>query len=410
MHSEASELQQARWRRPGRAACGTGRWPASALLLLLLSTRVAGQLPQPAPGDDATPAVLVLLPAIEPAAVRGLRDAMEAQFSLLDVSLHFELDASGATSLGARLAEAKALSDQIGGAAAVFWIDPQTDGRWLMHLMDPLEERIVVRAIELGEEAIDGSGAQAEAAAVMARVSAQALLSGQPLPAELAVEPPVEPAPDPAPRAPPPERAPPAPALRLFTGYSGIDFAEEVGFRHGLGLGLTYLGLKTMTVSVESALQPTMEVEHFSDDGTSAARLEVFRVPLRLYAGYRRPLGPVELELQGGGLIEIQRSTTHVDTRLLRSEPPAQARGGRTTVEAEPQATHSMWGLSLRVHAYYPLTADLGAFAGLGLDLIPNNFPYYAEEELDDGTSELVWMLSAHRLRPLLQLGLWLYP
>ena len=73
-----------------------------------------------------------------------LRDALLAQFALIEADLVLEAAGSSGGPLSARMADAQRRAAEH-DAIAVFWIDGEPDDRWFVHMMDIDRERIVVR-------------------------------------------------------------------------------------------------------------------------------------------------------------------------------------------------------------------------------------------------------------------------
>ncbi len=356
-------------------------------------TEIAPEIDPPQPGDaaehpGARATVVFLLPALDEQTQSELRDALLAQFALIDAELVIDGTGNPPGSLGDHMAEAQRRATEH-DAIAVIWIDGNRDGRWLVHMMDIERERIVVRPADASGER---RASAIEAVAVMARESARALIAGKPMP-ELAPEPsPVTPAPAPAPPAAP---SPPEGSLtrqgkvRLWAGYLGTDFADELPWRHGATVGAAWLGFSPLYAAVSYVFTPALAVE-------SAVNFEVMRIPISMHAGYRQRWDRAVLDIELGLSVEFLRSSG------LRGGP-------ETTFEAKQSETQVTWALAPRLRGELTPVPDVGLFAALGLDILLNNFSYAVEQTSSRGT-QLRQLLRADDVRPVLELGVAFYP
>jgi hypothetical protein len=338
--------------------------------------------------DARTPLVLFLVPA--DAEDQALRDALSAQFALIDADLVFETETrAGEGSLSRRFSQAHELAASR-SAIAVFWLDMPADGRWLLHMMDAQDERVIVRAVDASGER---RPAAIEAVAVMTRSSTRALIEDEPAPAP-------PPAPTPAPPVPAPAaavteqpaaassatHAPPPDWLRLFVGYTGDHFAPSV-WQHGIALGGGFLGFPPLTASLGLTLMPTIDV--ISDAVTFSIR----RLPFNARAGYRLRIGILSLDGEVAFLVEWlhrnrgeQRPTTGLDVTL---------RGERDAF---------LFALGPRVRAELRLATAVGLYAGAGLDILLNDFAYVSRGV---GARDV---LRPDSVRPVADLGISFYP
>lgn len=114
-----------------------------AALVLLVQSRANAQ-----DAGSEQPRILFLMPALDASTRAQLQDALYAQLSLVDAELVLRDDEDG------RDAKALARAER---ARAVLWLDTEADGRWLLHIVDVVQERTVARRI-------DARGAQQGAA------------------------------------------------------------------------------------------------------------------------------------------------------------------------------------------------------------------------------------------------------
>lgn len=324
--------------------------------------------------------VLFLLPLTDEATRSELRDALLAQFALVDAELEFELESGTGESLAQRMSYAQQRAEAR-DTIAVFWIDAQSSARWLVHMMGRAEERVVVRPVDASG---DRRSAAIEAVAVMTRESTRALLEG--VPPEAALPEPPAPA---AQRAAPPPKPPQARvrALRLAAAYAGSDTAKNLPFRHGVGLSADFVGFAPLYAGAAYVFTPSVRVD-------AAAQFELQPVPLMLRAGGRTRVGAFALDLELGLLVEFLRSSA--------ADPQA-------GVEPRQAGTKTLVALAPRARAEFQPVPDMGLFATLGADILLNNFSYIVEEQVGD-RFEPRNLLRGRDLRPVLTLGIAFYP
>jgi hypothetical protein len=374
-----------------------------ASALGMLAARVAAQAdpgggdasaPEPEPSAGAErPLVLFLMPEVGEAAQAELREALLAQFALLDAALVFDR-APVAGSLGEQMADAQRRAAER-SAIAVFWIEAQNDGRWFVHMMDSERERIVVRP---ADPAGDRRGAATEAVAVMTRESTRALLAGDPIP-----EQPPEPLPAP-PSAAPPAPAPPAePApvsaprarpLRLAASYLGTDFEEALAWRHGVAVAASWHGFLPAYAGASYVFTPLLQVQ--AEVESSQVDFDLQRMPAAVHFGYRQRWERAALDVEFGVVFEVQRRGA------LRIESEG-------VVERYEAETRLICALAPRVRGELAPMPELGLFAALGLDVLLNNFEYVVKY-VDQPEAEPRTLLRADDVRPVLELGVAFYP
>jgi hypothetical protein len=384
-----------------------GAWIAGLLVWSLCPPGAHGQ---PAP-DESTPATpqtspvaprsaVFLLPETDPETQARLRDALLAQFALVDARLVLEpAPAIGQGSQGS--------ADRMGvmreraaayGALAAFSIDEHSDGRWFMYLLDVERERLLVRPLDASAER---RGAAIEAVALMTREATRALLEGAPIP-----EPPPEAEPPPEPAAvrpaappsapqPPPEHKSGLPpihrehhaGLRLWLGYAGSDFAKNVALRHAGTVGGGWFGLAPWYAALSVELAPPLEV----DDPVA---FQVFRVPIRAHLGHRYQQGSVVFDLELAVTAELLR-------RSADQNQPAGVEIDSTS------ATDWLVGVGPRARVELLVWKWAGVAAELGFDALTNvnEFSYLAETP--DGDQKLLQPLP---VRPIWVLAMAFYP
>ena len=341
-----------------------------------------------AAGDEraARPLVVFLLPDADAASAAELRDALLAQFALIDATLVFEPAPSEQASLSARMEHAQAVAAKH-DAVAVFWLDEEPNGHWLLHMMDPQGARVIVRAVDASGE---HTPAASEAVAVMARSSARALIEKVAVPSNTpAVV--VLPAPAAAKAAPkePAPLPPPLPLredLRLWMGYAGDDFAPHM-WQHGAALGASWLGLRPVFFGLGLSLVPAIERT------TATVSFTVQRLPVTAAAGYRLTYGRLALD----GELGIALEWLH---RL--DAQPGQVMGGTVTAGG-PAPPRWLVELAPRLRGEVRVVPFAAVYAAGGIDILLNKFQYISEGPARDV------LLDPKSLRLVAELGVSLY-
>lgn len=358
-----------------RAAC----WLLCAGLGSAAPVHAQAEAPAPAPrilvqvAGDATPE-----------RKSSFAGALEAQLSALDLALEIDVNAQAPASAAQRFEQGRALSAR-SGARAVFWIELEGEQTWFVYMLDPVDERILVRQLDA-----DAPDAAVEALAVIVKSSTQALLSGnlQSLQAEELVPPappppPTPPPPEPPPAARPPPPAEPAPApdsrhgLHLSLGYQGSTFAAEQLWQSGLAVGARWIA--------PSGLFGGLGYVWFPDSAPDdPVGIEVRRHPVSAVFGQRLWKGRLAVDLELGLAVDVLTRTT-----------------SRTPAGIAPSADSVRFAVAVtpRLRGELELLAPLALYLDLGLGYVLNNFQYIATDP------ERV-VLSPHRLRAELGAGL----
>jgi hypothetical protein len=334
------------------------------------------------PEAERSNTVLFLLPAANDNQVQ-LRDALLAQFALIDATLVFEPETAGDASLSARLAEAQSQAASH-DAIAVFWLDTQASGRWFLHMMDAKDERVIVRPVDATGER---RPAAIEAVAVMTRSSARALIEDVPEPIAPAAPPPTAP----QPAAPAPRRD----WLRLWLGYAGSDFASEVDWQHGVELGAAWLGFAPFYGGLSFFWVPPIQVN------AERASFSLQRTPFAAQLGYSLSAQQLSMNAELGFVLDW----------LHR---PASTKGmvAGENLEAHAASDGLIAALAPRLRAELRVLPVLGLYAGGGLDILLNTFPYIANRQgaSCDQPGVCETLLQPKRYRPVAELGLSFYP
>jgi hypothetical protein len=338
--------------------------------------------PSAAPPDEAarTPRVLFIDPDLDMESVEGLHEAALAQFALIRAEIVFKVTDRDA-SLAERMTRAESLALEQ-HALAVFWIEEQPNGTWLLHMMDSESERVVIRSV-------DAAGARRpaaiEAVAVMIRESTRALIAG---------EPPAEPEPEPA-SPPVPPRVPaqaPARPWRLWLGYSAEDFASQVTWQHCLALGASWHRLHPLYGGIRLLFSPPLRP-------VAPIAIQVQRYPIEAALGYRYRVGKFALDGELGLSVDLLRN---------RSEGADGPTAG-FKVTAEPAQTRVLLALEPRLRGELRMWPFLGAFVDLGAGILLNPFSYLAKQPGAGAQSFESVILRPKPVRPVLEGGFALY-
>jgi hypothetical protein len=356
-------------------------------------------------------AALFLLPAVDPETEARLRDALLAQFAVVDVRLIFEASAPIEHDANERVVAMQARAG-VHAALAAFSIDARADGRWTLYMLDVARQRLLVRTLDAGPER---RAAAIEAVALVTREATRAVLEGVPMPDP----PPEPPAPQPAHSAPPPVAVEPPPppqvtgvptvrhqsagALRLWLAYDGTDFADEVAPRHCAAVGVGWLGFEPWYVALSAEFGVPIDVRDSVElPGTvpveQTVAFTVTRLPLLVHFGHRYQQERVVLDLEAAVTAELLHRSS--DRNL-----PAQ--DGVRIQPTDSESTNWLVGLGPRARVEYQFLSWAGLAAELGFDALlnANHFGYLARTPAGDRT--LVHPLA---VRPIWSLGVAFYP
>lgn len=329
--------------------------------------------------------VLFLLPKVEASVRAQLREALEAQLSLVAAELLIEDDAPQAiqAALAERIESAQALA-QGERADVVLWLDPGR-GVWLLHVLDVGQDRMVVRRIDASNqsaafEAIAVLTREASRGGPIADVSEAQEGVAQPEPAAARAEPAAPPAASTPPAAMPPPQKAALHGLRLSLFYSGVDFSPDTSFSHAMGIGARLDWRSGLFLAVHGGWAALAK----------ARPIAVQRIPLGAAAGYRTALlEGLWTDLELGFLVDVLHRTTRPGPMLY-------------AFADEPRAAVA---LAPRLRAEYRPATFLGVFAGFGLDLVLTPVPYVFKD-----TVETRKILTPNVVRPALEAGLAFYP
>lgn len=344
---------------------------------LLATTRARGQTD----ASEPAPRILFLMPDLAASVRAQLKDALEAQLSLVDAELVLRDEPDDRDER--ELAQAE-------GARIVLWLEVSPDGRWLLHIMDVAQQRSVARRIDAREPQ---RGAALEAIAVLAREASR----GGPFPEQVLEPEPAQPAqaapaePEGSPEAEPPAApasvtpAPtgpdtdgPPPRVRLGLFYSGVDFARETSFNHGVAVAVRLDWQGGFFAGLHAGW--TAPAEPPGD-------LVVQRIPIGAGVGYRVQLMPkVWADLEVGLLFDLL------------------ARSAGASGSGESSSLRVAGSIAPRLRGEYKPMEFLGVFASFGLDAAFTTLRYETE------SVPRQTLLSPSWVRPALEAGIAFYP
>jgi hypothetical protein len=377
--------------------------------------------------------VLFVMPEFSSEVQDQLRDALLAQFTLVEAHIVLQ-PAPPLITQRAQQALAAATEQH---AIAAFWIEEEAEGRWLVHLMDSAQQRIVVRSVDAQAER---RGAAIEAVAVMVREATRALIEGVPVEAALPAAPaptpsaPVSaaaPAPAPAPEpqtptptpTPPPSPAPPPPTppasppplrpLRLSTAYSGNSFAsQQVPWQSGIGFSASWLGFRPIYFGVSYLWTPPIvqNIAQAMTQDNNSFTFEVRRLPFAVFGGYRYAQGPLAFDGELGVLVDHLARSFPTDAM---PQPRAQGSGSASASgPLHPLSARDpfLMALSPRLRGEVRPLPGVGLYLAGGLDILLNGFKYVYRDQNKDQNNMYAPLLEPNRVRPVAEVGIAFYP
>jgi hypothetical protein len=349
-------------------------------------------LPGPAIAQQEQPSrgvVFLVSKTGDPAIAISLQDAIAAQLADVPVRLVFEVSSTGSPAMRELIDTGKATAERE-DAVGVFWLDTEKEDDWLLYLVDPGEERLLVRRAGSSTESVP---AAIEAVAVIVKASALALLHGQTIglsPAERSMPDTtqwvrVEPE-SPAPAAideqqetevkgtvseepyiridlPPPVQDLPEDErslLRLAIAYRGAAFAREVSWQNGLGLWAGWISRIGLYGGAGYEIIASQRISHES------LEFSVDRHPIELFAGYRYRVGRFAVDGELAAILDIV---------IRRAQSP------ESGFRASDDRTRLVFGLLTRARAEYAPVQNVAFFAGAGISFFFNNFEYVGDFE-----------------------------
>jgi hypothetical protein len=291
--------------------------------------------------------VVFFAPIQLPPEVRSaLEDALSTQLSLLNATVYYAGPATRKGDPTERVRSARRAAARY-GAIATFWLDAPPNQAWKLYAADADITRVVVRRLESGQASIE---ANIEAVALIVRATTDALLHGEPMPAEEISEESKALAPWPVEQLDSGSHA-----ARLSAAYTGTTFAKEQRWQHGVSLRAAWIWPSGPYVGLGFTLFERMQFD------IAPVRFEVDRYPISLHAGLRFKVWPMTFTGELGFELEIRnRRTISVDRSLDPSNPD------RTTV----------LNICPKLESELAVFSWLALFGGVGLDFVVGNFPY----------------------------------
>lgn len=329
----------------------------------------------------------------------SLAEAIRAQLVSLPVELVIERGPLPRDlTVSARLTQALALGAQH-TALLVYWVEPEADNEWLLYAVDPREERLLVRPIDLDEVGRYGA---VDVVAVIARDATEALLHGgrvelgahtaevtRPPPAPPPVEPPPAPATTPAPR---PANEPPPSKVWLSVGYRGQHVAPELPWDSGIALQAAWMTPWGGLLGLEYFWLPPTRVAPSTSAWNPGVQFELERVPVSLWIGQRLELAPLSLEVTLAATLELSRRA------------PVYAPAGFESLDAK---AGQRFALCPGIRLSWPAEGELGLFAAVDVAVYLKNFGYsiYFPDEGSAGRKEP--LLTPRVFSPRASIGGW---
>jgi hypothetical protein len=256
------------------------------------------------------------------------------------------------------------------GAIATFWLDAPATRPWQLYAADAGITRVVVRRLASGRASVE---ANIEGVALIVRATTDALLHGEPLPAEEVSGESEAQAPWPVERLDEGNSA-----VRISAAYSGNTFAPQRHWQHGLSLKAAWIWPSGPYVGVGYTILPNMQFD------TQSVRFEVERHPISLHAGLRFRVSPWTFTGELGAELEIRKrrtlATMDTDQQKFDSQSPDQTQ---------------LFNICPKLEAELSILEWLVLFGGAGLDFVIGNFPYNTHHKgIDEKTGEEVEMTS----------------
>lgn len=337
----------------------------------------ASVAPTLAHADNMRPTVVFFASAQLSAEERSaLEDAIGAQLTLLPATFRFEVPRRVPADVDDRLQVARQTAAAY-SALGVFWLEvTRNGGPWYLYAVDARGERMITRPLTSHAESPE---ADIEAVALIVRATTDALLHGEPLPAET-----------PRRETSLPVRAPwpvelarlGESALRVTAAYSGSTFANKLPWEHGFALRASWLWPTGPYVGVGYTFIPTLRFPF------SPVRFNIDRYPFAIFAGLRFAFERFTFSGELGGEIEIRSRRT-----------VAAAEG--YTPDTEQKKT--IYNVCPKLEAEFAVVPWLVVFLNVGIDVVLGNFAY-TTSNLETG--EKTAILDPHWIRLTSQVGL----
>lgn len=247
-------------------------------------------------------------------------------------------------------------------AVAVFWVDAQNDGHYVLSVVRPERREIRWRRIAIDPAA---PSAGIEALGVITRATTSALLADSALQME------TTPVPEPAPEVAPSSESTPKPAqpprvrgrFVLGASYTGTSYAREIAWQSGLGLE----GGWAWPIGVQATVGYTLYQRARSE--SALGRLELVRHPFALLVGYHRRVRALGF----GGDVGLMLDYTRRHATTSAPDVEAGADRGRLTT-----------AITLRARGSVLVVWRLEVFAAIGVEAWLSDVRYAVEQRNGD--------------------------
>jgi hypothetical protein len=329
----------------------------------------AQQLPHTAPPRSS---VVFFAPKQLPQEVRSaLEDALATQLSLLNATVYYAGPATREGNPTERVRSARRAAARY-GAIATFWLDAPANQAWVLYAADAGITRVVVRRLASGQASME---ANIEAVALIVRATTDALLHGEPMPAEEISEEGKALAPWPVEQL---DKG--SYAARISAAYTGTTFAKERSWQHGLSLRAAWIWPSGPYLGLGFTVFERIQFDYPS------VRFEIDRYPISLHAGLRFRVAPFTFTGELGVELEIR------NRRTLR---------GMDSDITDPQ--RMVINICPKLETELNVFSWLALFGGVGLDFVVGNYPYSI---LDPETMKTTPALEPYLIRVSVHVGL----
>ncbi|MBN1653424.1 MAG: hypothetical protein JXA30_06575 [Deltaproteobacteria bacterium] len=338
----------------------------------------------------------------DPAILNSILEALKAQLSDVDVRLVFNGGVFESSELRNLIERGKTIA-QPQDAVGVFWLDVNHGESWLLYLVDPAGERVLVRRAGPGLESLT---ATVEAIAVITRNSTKALLEGQTIGLQAAekkddkgddwmeIHPGLKPATGSSDTAnevdtrdrdtrfkprnqrdraeKPQSYSTKSGQARFAAAYRGTTFAQQKPWQSGIAIWAGWITEFGLIAGIGYLWTPGTNIatDLYGNEGVVEFRVE--RDPFELFAGYQYRLGVLAFEGELGVIL---------DSIARRSQPVSSQRGLDRLLTETPDQSGIAFALLSRARVEYFLERHVGLFIALGLEVFIRNFAYVAELE-----------------------------
>ena len=307
-----------------------------------------------------------------PAEVRGaLEDALSTQLSLLNATVYYAGPATREGNPSERVRSARRAAARY-GAVATFWLDAPSNEAWVLYAADAGITRVVVRRLESGRASTE---ANIEAVALIVRATTDALLHGEPMPAEEISEEGKALAPWPVEQVDNGSHT-----ARISAAYTGTTFAKERRWQQGLSLRAAWIWPSGPYLGLGFTIFERMQFD------ISPVRFDIDRYPISLHAGLRFRVARFTFTGELGVELEIRNRRTLKGMDLDITNPQ------RMVVNICP-----------KLETELSLLPWLALFGGVGLDFVIGNYPYSV---LDLETMKPMVTLEPYLIRLSVHVGL----